>query len=275
MLLERHAVADERDRRPGRLLAIEQRPRSRPSRSSRRPRRRSPSTSTSVPVRSRRNPSAYPTGRIPIQVSRGGDEAPAVAGRLARPQQLRLRDLACATRAPARDRPPPDPRRTARARRARSRTARRRTATPGSGAQRRCSRRAASAREAAAVASRKRAICARANAGSLSAVARCVISPTTSRAGARQLREPPAPHARVELQVDRDPFRQLAARERQLEPRLACGGDLGGRDGPEDEDARVAAASRRSASASATVATQSAVAPASSAAAAQSAAPWP
>ena len=58
VLLERQAGADERDRRAARAARGRARPRRRPSRSSRRRGARSPSTSTSVPVRSRRKPSA-------------------------------------------------------------------------------------------------------------------------------------------------------------------------------------------------------------------------
>ena len=61
-----------------------------------------------------------------------GDEAPAVAGALARLEELHLRELAAPARAPARARPRPDRCRTARGRRARSRSAPRRSATSGS-----------------------------------------------------------------------------------------------------------------------------------------------
>ena len=57
-------------------------------------RRRSPATSTSVPVRSRRKPSAYPTGTSPIHVGRSGDERAAVARALAGREPLHLRQLA-------------------------------------------------------------------------------------------------------------------------------------------------------------------------------------
>ena len=67
--LERDAVPDEDDQGPHRQLPVEldgeRVHRDRPDDAA-----GSPATGTSVPVRSRRNPSAYPTGTMPIQVSR-------------------------------------------------------------------------------------------------------------------------------------------------------------------------------------------------------------
>ena len=42
----------------------------------------------------------------------------------------------------------------------------------------------------------------------------------------RQLGEPPPAHAGVELEVNRDLVRDLAARDDELEPRVPCRGDL-------------------------------------------------
>ena len=84
MLLGEHAVV--RRVRPAFRPAGRDRARrrTRPSRRSRRHVAARPPTRTCVPVRSRRKPSAYPTGTIPIHVVALGDEAAAVAGALAR-----------------------------------------------------------------------------------------------------------------------------------------------------------------------------------------------
>ena len=167
-----------------------------------------------------------------------GDEEPARSRSTRRPAGASTARSRSSTRAPARGRPRPDPSRTARARRARCRSERRRTATPGAGARRRCSRRAASDEPAASVAARKRSICTRAKSGSVSAVARCVITPATARVGRRQLRDAPAAHAGVELHVHDDAFGDLLARDDELQPGLARLGDFARRRRPEDEHPR-------------------------------------
>ena len=152
--------------------------------------------------------------------------------RACRTRSTRLPAGACSARsrstrrAPARDRRRPGPSRTARARRARCRSGRRRSATRGC---RSAAALFATCRVRCAtgsVAARNRSICARAKSGSVSAVARCVITPTTSRAGAGSSATAPPAHAGVELHVHGDAFGDLAARDDQLQPGLARLGDL-------------------------------------------------
>ena len=131
VLLDQDPVAQECHGCPALDRPRESRLRSRPSRRYRRPRHRTPPTSTSVPVMSRRNPSAYPTGTRAIQVGsrprRTGARSPC-----SRPAPSCFD--ACDLGLPA-QRGPQAPagsgrRRTARSRRGRSRSARRRAARP-------------------------------------------------------------------------------------------------------------------------------------------------
>ncbi len=203
-----------------------------------------------------------------------GDEAPAVAGRLARAQQPRLRDLASASSAPARGRRRPDRCRTARARRARSRSAPRRAATPG--------RRSAAALFAACrVDARERRrrlpetleLHARERQVAVGGGEMRHHADDVARRS-RKLGQPPPPHPGVELEVDRHALRDLAAdtvssrrASRAARHRRSPSGRARG--------SAASGSAARSVSASATVATQSAVAPAVERCRAQSTAPCP
>ena len=161
-------------------------------------------------------------GRCRSTSSRVGDEARARspvdsparssfdARELARPREHRLEPVGRRVR-----------RRTATGRRARSRSAPRRSAPRAAAAPRRCSRRGASGARTGAVASRNRSICTRAKSGSLSAVARCVISPTTSRAGRRRAPRRPTAPCRCRASRARAHPRASSSRDHQLERRLA------------------------------------------------------
>ena len=92
--------------------------------------------------------------------------------------------------------------------------------------------------------------------------------------GSRQLRQAPAAHPRVQLQVYPHAFRDLAGDDDELETGIAGAATSGAGAGP-STTMRAGPSDSRSASASGTVATQSAEAPAPSAAAPASAAPWP
>ena len=81
-----------------------------------------------------------------------------------------------------------------------------------------------------------RSSCARANATSLSAVARCVISPDDLGRRRRQLGEAVAAHARVELQVHAHALRYLVVDNHELEPGIAGQRDLTVRAGGAHDD---------------------------------------
>ena len=121
------------------------------------------------------------------------------------------------------------------------------------------------------VASRKRSICARAKSRSVSAVARCVARPTTSRVGAASSETPQRPMPVSSLTWTGTPS---GTRPLTTSSSRASRASATASAGPISR-IRASGSSARSASASGGVATQSAVAPPSSAARAQSAAPWP
>ena len=118
--------------------------------------------------------------------------------------------------------------------------------------------------------SRKRSICARAKASSASsAVARWLITPTTRSRGAGERllgRHPPAPHARVHLEVDASALGHLGRDERR--PRARASRAIASSPGASGPMTRIRAVGKlsRSSSPSRAVATQSAAAPPSSAA---------
>ena len=124
------------------------------------------------------------------------------------------------------------------------------------------------------VAARNRSICSRAKSGSVSAVARCVITPTTARVGAGSSETPQRPMPVSSFTCTTTPSGISVARDDELEPASRASATSSFDAGP-STSSRAAGNSPRSASASPTVATHRARAPASSAAAAQSSAPWP
>ena len=168
-------------------------------------------------------------------------EPPTVAGRGAGREAAAPGRPPTPSEAPARDPIAARPRPTGRCRTARSRSALRRAATPAARAPRRCWRRGArTGPRTARSPARKRSSCRRANTGSVSDVARCVISPTTTASRLGQLREAPAAHPGVELQVDVHAFGDAPVGHDELEPRLARPRDLLARGGTEHDDPHVA-----------------------------------
>ena len=149
MLLDADAVADERHGRTCGQLGVEQRPRARPWRSSRRRAGARPSTSTSVP------------GHVAPEAVRVPDRDDTDPGRRDRRRSAARSPCSPPARGVSRARGttpseaqvsarrPPDRLRTARSRRGRSRNARRRSAPPRSAASLRCSPGAGSATRAA------------------------------------------------------------------------------------------------------------------------------
>ena len=122
--------------------------------------------------------------------------------------------------------------------------------------------------ESRSVAARKRSICRRVKAASLSALARCVIRPTTSRPARRQLASNPTAPCPYRASGGRAALRGRGRRRRRARagPRAPRASSSVG---PRTRIRGSASDSRRAAP-SATVATQSAEAPAPSAAAATS-----
>ena len=165
-------------------------------------RQRSPATSTSVPVRSRRNPSAYPTGTMAIQVSSCATEDTAVAGRIARREAADLRDVGL----PAERRPQVEPARLLAERiDPVERDAAAGGVEPGLGEQQRGGAVRDVAREDAGVRLGRPEEALELLVGEVAVGVgggEMGHQPDDGRAGHGQLGEPPAPHPGVELEVD-------------------------------------------------------------------------
>ena len=127
--------------------------------------------------------------------------------------------------------------------------------------------------EYGSVASRKRSICCRAKSGSVSAVARWLISPTTFAGGSGSSASPQRPMPVSSFRWTGGPSGISPLTETtssSLASRASAISSAG-----HITMIRASGSSRRSSTASATVTTQSADAPASRAALATSVAPWP